>query len=78
MKSETESLKSEPGLDARVRWTGFIAAPTDSRRVFFDGLEETDLADQGLQGFIQEDTLGVRRHIHNVQVLSEVDTSTLV
>ena len=78
MKSETESLKSEPGLDVRVRSTGFIAAPTDSRRVFFDGLEETDLVDQDLQGFIQEDTLGVRRHVHNMQVSSEIPTSTLV
>ena len=78
MKSETESLKSEPELDARVRSTGFIAPSTGSRRVFFDGLEETDLVDQDLQGFIQEDTLGVSRRIHNVQVSSEVDTSTFV
>ena len=78
MKSETESLQPAPGLDVRVRPIGFIAAPTGTRRAFFDDLEEPDLADQVLQGFIQEDTLGVRRHIYNVQVSSEVHTSTLV
>ena len=77
MKSETESLKSEPGLDVRVRSTGFIPVPTGSRRVFFDGLEEPDLVDQDLR-LVQEDTLGVRRHVYNVQVSSEIPTSTLV
>ena len=78
MKSETESLQSVPGLDVRVRPTGFSAGSTDTRRAFFDDLEEPDLADQSLQGFIQEDALGVRRHVYNVQVSSEVHTSTLV
>ena len=78
MESETESLQSAPGLDVRVRPIGFIAAPTGTRRAFFDALEEPDLADQSLQGFIQEDALGVSRHVYNVQVSSEVHTSTLV
>ena len=78
METEEESLRPAPGLDVRVRPTGFAAAPTGTRHVFLDNLEEADLADQGLRGFVQEDTLDTRRYIYNVQVSSEVYINTLV
>ena len=75
---EPEKEGDAPGLELRVRPTGFAAAPADTQHVFLDDLEEADLAGQGLRGFIQEDTPDVRRYIYNAQVSSEVHTSTLV
>ena len=78
MEPEKESLRPAPELELRARPTGLAAAPPGTRHVFLDDLEEVDLADQGLRGFVQEDTPDARRYIYNAQVSSEVHTSTLV
>ena len=64
MEKETESLRPAPELEVRTRSTGLAAAPPGTRYLFVDNLKEADPADQGLEGFVQEDKPNVRRYIY--------------
>ena len=76
-EAEKESLHPTPGLEFRARPTDLATAPPNTQHLFLDELKETDLADQGLGGFDQEDATDVRRYIYNARVSSEISTSTL-
>ena len=65
MEPEKESPLPAPGLELRVRPTDLAAAPPDTQHVYLDNLTETDLASQGLGGFVQEATPNVRRSTYN-------------
>ena len=76
-EAEKESLRPTPELELRARPTDLAPAPPNTQHLFLDELKETDLIEQGLQGFDEEDATDVRRYTHNVRVSSEISTSTL-
>ena len=64
-EAEKESLHPTPGLELRARPTDLAPAPPNTQHLFLDELKETDLIEQGLQGFDEEDATDVRRYTHN-------------